>query len=432
METAIRSYSVKSFLTSVKKWLDGTPPVWVHGVITQFTEKGNMVYMSIADFKEGDVKPEATVALSCYAGRFAAIRAKAELSPTPFTIKEQIKVCLQVKADVYVPFGKLQGTILDIDPVYTLGELALTKAAILKRLAIEGLLEKNRSLELADVPLRVGLITGEKTAAYKDFTTRLAASPFNFTVATAYARMQGNDTESSVIAALESLASRGDLDVICIVRGGGSKTDLNYFDSEALCRAVANCGIPVFTGIGHEIDKSLLDEVAYQACITPTDCAKRLVERVTDSWNRLTQTMQGIAESAKALLDAQAHELTVCGSCLQHGVLSRIHSEKEHHVQIRISLQKDLAHLVRNESIRLDRNEEGLRQGSRKILDLEKSKFELMDVRVRSVDPQTIIAKGYTLTTGSDGKFIRSASDLKSGDVMRTRFRDGSVESIVR
>ena len=87
---------------------------------------------------------------------------------------------------------------------------------------------------------------------------------------------------------------------------------------------------------------------------------------------------------------------------------------------------------MRNESIRLDRNEEGLRQGSRKILDLEKSKFELMDVRVRSVDPQTIIAKGYTLTTGSDGKFIRSASDLKSGDVMRTRFRDGSVESIVR
>ena len=159
---------------------------------------------------------------------------------------------------------------------------------------------------------------------------------------------------------------------------------------------------------------------------------ERLVERVTDSWNRLTQTMQGIAESAKALLDAQAHELTVCGSRLQHGVLSRIHSEKEHHVQIRISLQKDLAHLVRNESIRLNRNEEGLRQGSRKILDLEKSKFELMDVRVRSVDPQTIIAKGYTLTTGSDGKFIRSASDLKSGDVMRTRFRDGSVESIVR
>ena len=432
METAIRSYSVKSFLTSVKNKLSEAPPVWVHGVITQFTEKGNMVYMSIADFREGDVKPEATIALSCYAGRFAEIRAKAELSPTPFTIKEQLKVCFQIKADVYIPFGKLQGTILDIDPVYTMGELALTKAAILKRLALEGLLDKNKNLELADVPLRVGLITGEKTAAYKDFTTRLAASPFNFTVTAAYARMQGNETESSVIAALESLVARGDLDVICIVRGGGSKTDLNYFDSEALCRAVANCGIPVFTGIGHEIDKSLLDEVAYLSCITPTDCAKRLVERVTDSWNRLVQTMQGIADGARALLDEEGHTLTLCGSRLQQGVLSRIYSEKERHTRIRTSLQKDLAHLVKNESSRLDRNEEGLRQGSRKILDLEKSRFELMEVRVKGADPQTIIARGYTLTTGSDGKFIHSASELKSGDVMRTRFRDGSVESVVR
>ena len=115
METAIRSYSVKSFLTSVKNKLSEAPPVWVHGVITQFTEKGNMVYMSIADFREGDVKPEATIALSCYAGRFAEIRAKAELSPTPFTIKEQLKVCFQIKADVYIPFGKLQAKVLDID-----------------------------------------------------------------------------------------------------------------------------------------------------------------------------------------------------------------------------------------------------------------------------------------------------------------------------
>lgn len=432
MEPEIRSYTVKNFLTAIKKKLEDTPAVWVHGVITQLTEKGNMVYMSIADFREGDVKPEATIALSCYAGRFADIRLKALACPTPFEIKEQLKVCFLLKADVYVPFGKLQGTILDIDPVYTLGELALTRSAILKRLALEGLLEKNKKLPLAAIPLRVGLVTGEKTAAYKDFTTKLDASPFRFKVSTAYARMQGNETEASVIAAIEKLLADPEIDVICIVRGGGSKTDLNYFDSEALCRAVANCPIPVFTGIGHEIDKSLLDEVAYLSCITPTDCAKRLVERVTESWNRLVQTMQGIADGARALLDEEGHTLTLCGSRLQQGVLSRIYSEKERHTRIRTSLQKDLAHLIKNESSRLERNEEGLRQGSRKILDLEKSKFELMEVRVKGTDPQTIIARGYTLTTGSDGKFIHSASELKSGDIMRTRFRDGSVESVVR
>lgn len=432
MTAEIRSYSVQKFLTSIKNKLDSTPPVWVHGVITQLTEKGNMVYMSIADFNEGDVKPTATIALSCYAGRFAAIRAKTENAPVPFVIKDQLKVCFQIKADVYIPFGKLQGTILDIDPVYTLGELAITRSAILKRLALEGLLEKNKNVEFAEVPLRVGLITGEKTAAYKDFTTRLDASPFNFKVTTAYARMQGNETEASVIAALETLLQDGEIDVICIVRGGGSKTDLNYFDSEALCRAVANCPIPVFTGIGHEIDKSLLDEVAYQSCITPTDCAKRLVERVAESWNRMLLTAQDIAGKTKDMLFQCNKDLAAKGNFLSQSVTSRLQREKTKHVIAASSLKKDLRFILQKETERIDRNTEGLRQGSRKILDLAKSRFELVDNKVKNADPQTVIAKGYTLTLDSDGKFIRNASQVKSGDVLKTRFKDGSIESVVR
>lgn len=432
MEPEIRSFSVKKFLTSIKNKLEDTPNVWVHGVITQMTEKGNMVYMSIADFNEGDVKPEATLALSCYAGRFAIIKAKAETCPTPFKIKEQLKVCFLVKADVYIPFGKLQGSVLDIDPVYTLGELAVTRAAILKRLALEGLLEKNKSLELADVPLRVGLITGEKTAAYKDFTTRLAASPFKFCVNTAYARMQGNETEASVILAMEKLLSDKELDVICIVRGGGSKTDLNYFDSEALCRTVANSPIPVFTGIGHEIDKSLLDEVAYQSCITPTDCAKRLVERVQDSWVKMQSTIANIVDKAKNLLIETSRELTSLGNTLHQNVESRLQRENTHISLIASSLKKDVQFIVKNESTRIDRNAEGLRQGSRKILDLSKTKFELVSTRVKNADPQTALAKGFTLTLDQNGKFIRNASQLKSGDILKTRFKDGAVESIVQ
>lgn len=432
MDTQIRSYSVKNFLTSIKNKLQETPTVWIHGVLTQVTEKGNMVYMSIADFKEGDVKPEATMPLSCYAGRFAEIRLKAAACPTPFEIKDQLKVCFLVKADVYIPFGKLQGTVLDIDPVYTLGELAITRAAILKRLALDGLLEKNKSQELAKTPLQVGLITGEKTAAYKDFTTRLAASPFKFHVTTEYARMQGNETEASVIAAMEKLLQNPELDVICIVRGGGSKTDLNYFDSEALCRAVANCPIPVFTGIGHEIDKSLLDEVAYLSCITPTDCAKRLVERVQESWNEMTLTAKRIADGTKSLLNDYNKELTSIGNALQQEVSARLQQEKTRHTLISTSLQKDVQFIVKNETTRLDRDAEGLRQGTRKILDLAKSRFELLETRVKSADPQTVLAKGYTLTLDSNGKFIRNAAQLKTGDILKTKFRDGAVESVVR
>lgn len=432
MNTEIRSFSVQKFLTSIKNKLETTPAVWVHGVITQLTEKGNMVYMNIADFNEGDVKPTATIALSCYAGRFKAIRDKTENAPMPFTIKEQLKVCFQIKADVYIPFGKLQGTILDIDPVYTLGELAITRSAILKRLALEGLLEKNKNVPLAEIPLNVGLITGEKTAAYKDFTTRLQASPFNFCITTVYAKMQGIETEQSVIAAIEELLQNKKIDVICIVRGGGSKTDLNFFDSEALCRAAANCPIPIFTGIGHEIDRSLLDEVAFLACITPTDCAKRLVERVADSWEKMLHAAREIAGKASELLNQNNKRLVSMGNRLHQGTSAKIQGEKTRHAVALAALKKDVRFIFQTETERLERNIEGLHQGSRKILDLAKTQFALVENKVKNADPQTVIAKGYTLTLDSRGRFVRSAGQLKSGDVVQTRFKDGSIQSVVQ
>ena len=144
-----RSYSVKQYMTALKQKVESTPAVWVHGVITQISEKPKVVYMSIADFEEGSVIPQATVSLSCFAAKFAAIKAKIASFDNPFEIKPQIKVQLLIRAEVYVPYGKLQAQILDIDPVYTLGELALTKSAILKKLAMEGLLDKNKSASFA-------------------------------------------------------------------------------------------------------------------------------------------------------------------------------------------------------------------------------------------------------------------------------------------
>ncbi len=426
-----RSYSVKQYMTALKQKVESTPAVWVHGVITQISEKPKVVYMSIADFEEGSVIPQATVSLSCFAAKFAAIKAKIASFDNPFEIKPQIKVQLLIRAEVYVPYGKLQAQILDIDPVYTLGELALTKSAILKKLAMEGLLDKNKSVPLAEMPLRVGLITGEGTAAYRDFSTKLAESPFAFHIVPAFAKMQGNETESSVIEALETLRNDPELDVVCIVRGGGSKTDLTFFDSEALCRAVANYPIPVFTGIGHEIDRSLLDEVAYQACITPTDCAKHLIERAIESWDALIRATRNIAEGARNCLGEYKNELSTTGHQLQQILGRRFTQEKTTLAQIAVSLKKDMHFLFQSESGRIQRNEEGLRQGTRKIIEFEKAKFELNEQKVKAADPKQVLAKGYTLTLGANGKFIRNASELKPGDRITTRFRGGDVTSQV-
>lgn len=432
MAQEIKSFTVTQYLTSLKKRVEETPSVWVRGVITRMTVKPNIVYISIADFVEGSVKPVAALDLTCFASRFAYILAKIQSFEQPFELREELKVSLQIKADLYIPTGRLQAQILDIDPVYTVGELALTKSAILKRLAVEGLLEKNKSLDLAEMPMRIGLITGEKTAAFKDFTSKLSDSPFAFKVMTVYAKMQGEETEKSVLAALEKLAREPSLDVVCIVRGGGSKTDLNYFDSEALCRAVANYHIPVFTGIGHEIDKSLLDEVAYQSCITPTDTAKRIIDRVNDGWNKMLVAAQNVAIGAKDAILRENQTLANAGARLQQKVTAKIQNEKTKLAVCGSNLKRDLNYIIRNESARLDRNTEGLKQGSRKILDLAKSKFILSEVRVKAADPATTLAKGYSLTLDAAGKFIRNVSQLKAGDKMTTRLRDGEVTSVVQ
>lgn len=432
MEPEIKSYTVTQYMTSLKRKVEDTPAVWVRGVITQITRKPNILYVTIADFEEGNVKPIAVVNLSCFAGRFTAIQAKIAGCGQPFELKDQLKVSFLIKAELYVPYGKLQAQILDIDPVYTVGELALTKQAILKRLALEGLLEKNKELELAEVPLRVGLITGEGTAAYKDFTTKLEESPFRFIVVTEYAKMQGPETEPTILAALEKLAEDDSLDVVCIVRGGGSKTDLNFFDSEALCRAVANYPIPVFTGIGHEIDRSLLDEVSYQYCITPTDTAKRLIDRVMESYSAMVRLAQDIANNSKDMVADYKQTLNNMGVSLQQLVNARIQGEKTNLVICGNNLKRELQHILRGENERLERNGEGLRQGTRKILDLEKARFSLFETRTNAVNPKNILAKGYSLTLDSSGKFVRSANQLKPGDKLTSRFHDGEVTSVVQ
>ena len=133
MEQPIRSFSVGKYLQSVKKTLTGTPAVWVHGVITQLTVKERVVYLSIAEYEEGNVKPVATLPLTCFIPKYAAICQKAETAAKPFALREQIKVCFLVQADLYITLGKFQAQILDIDPVYTIGELAITRQAILKK-----------------------------------------------------------------------------------------------------------------------------------------------------------------------------------------------------------------------------------------------------------------------------------------------------------
>jgi len=433
MEDTPKTYPVSKYLASIKKLLEAkVPQIWVHGVVTQVVERGRVVYLNIAEFVEGDVKPVASLPLYIFTTEFVRIQENLANLPKPFIIKDQIKVNILIEADLYVPYGKFQARLVDIDPSFTIGELTLTRQAILKRLTEEGLLRLNTTREFAAVPLKVGLITGEGTAAYQDFCTTLQNSPFAFQITPAFARMQGNDTETTILQALGTLRANEDLDVICIVRGGGSKTDLNYFDSEALCRAVAQFPIPVLTGIGHEIDQSLLDLVAWEACITPTDCAKRLIQQVELSWEKTQDLAMEIATTVRTQLAQSKDHLRQVQGNLTRQFSTHLVQEREWLASASRILLKMPFRILKTESELIARNQEGLRFGVQKLLQLEKSRFSLMEQRVKTNDPKTMLAKGYSLTTRKDGKLLRHRDDVQTGDLLTTHLEHGSVESIVQ
>jgi exodeoxyribonuclease VII large subunit len=289
-------------------------------------------------------------------------------------LRVELKVAFLLEANFYVPSGRFQPRVTDIDEKFTLGELAVTRQKILARLAQEGLLRKNKELELPALPLKVGLITAPGSAAFQDFATVLLGSGFSFRILFAGARMQGDATEATVLHALKAVVRAG-AEVVCIVRGGGAKTDLVYFDSEAICRAIANCPVPVLTGIGHEIDNSLADLVAHQNLITPTDCAKFLEGRLGQAYSDLAEKAAGLREAWGLESQDARHALAQTAAAVARTWESRRSAEDMRGRAQARSLASRALRTLREGRRKLDLDRKGLARGPRKLVKVEHLRF---------------------------------------------------------
>jgi len=401
------SYSLSSYLSSVQRLIKNqVPAVWVHGTVSSLQERGNVVYINLTEFEENSVQPRATLGLVVFASQYIALcRRLAEL-PVPFQIKKDLKIKVLLEADFYIPQGKFQCRIIDIDTTFTIGEIAITRGKIWEMLVKENLHRKNGELPMPMLPLSIGLITSESSAAYKDFTSTIRASGYAFSITTISAKMQGQNTESDIVEALGKLREYKELDVVCIIRGGGAKTDLVFFDSYALCKAVAIFPLPVLTGIGHEIDESLLDKVAHTHLITPTDCANFLIARVDSALQRL-QTISYEFANLTQLFAIERDKLTYKALQISNMCAKRFVQEKE----------------------RLARNTIGLKRGAPKIMDYQKQALSLLEEKVKAVNPEVQLKKGYTITKNKNGVILRSAKEAAKASVLRTVFSDGEVET---
>jgi exodeoxyribonuclease VII large subunit len=370
-----------------------------------------------------------------------------------FELRNGVEVRLRGHLEFWKEGGRLQFVISDVDPEFTLGVLAVSRERILRDLAEAGLLERNRALPMPTVPLEVGLITSHASAAYHDFLQELAASRLGFRVRHVHSVVQGPGAEASVVRALRRLSALP-LDVVAIVRGGGSRTDLAVFDSERIARAVALMPMPVLTGIGHEIDTSVADVVAHASYKTPTACAAAIVERVHDylgllheRWDalaervdaRLEDAEDGLADTARRIAVATRHRVTVADQVLEHRA-HRLARAARQELRRADHATERAADRVRTQAhVHLARADGALARASDRIrpeplgqaLNVEAHRLDALAARVAAHDPRLVLARGWSLTRTADGRVVRRAGDVPVGTELHTVLADGNLVSRV-
>ncbi|QXE87361.1 exodeoxyribonuclease VII large subunit [Geomonas nitrogeniifigens] len=259
---------------------------WVKAEISSGRERGGAFY---CDLIETDAygKMIAKMACTIWQRDLSAIRGQFRGKGIDLVLDNGTVVGFQCSLQFSAQYG-LSLRVIDADPSFALGEMELKKREIIERLQKEGLFEPNKQRFAPLLPLRIGLVTSANSAAYNDFIQTLTVSGFGFRIYLADALMQGDQTERSVLKAIDALC-RLDLELIVIARGGGSKTDLYYLDNESIARRIAACPLPVWSGIGHEIDTSVLDHVTNKAFKTPTAVAEELVARFVQMRRQLDE-----------------------------------------------------------------------------------------------------------------------------------------------
>ena len=340
------------------------------------------------------------------------------------------EVRIRGRLDWYSPRGQLQLRMSAIDPSYTLGQLEVARAALIARLTDEGLLRANAARAMPLVPLRVGLVTSRGSAAEADFLDELHRSGFAFDVVQVDSRVQGLDAPLEVVAAIAQAAAEG-VDVVALVRGGGARTDLMAFDDERVARAIAGCEVPVITGIGHEVDRSVADDVAHTSQKTPTACAQALVAIVADYASRLTGLWSDIARCAARGVDGQDERVELAarraGRAATSGLLTAARRLDGHAGRVQ---QAARGHLRSADARAADDGRRILHRAPRALATAERALVSL-EARVRANDPDRTLRRGWSITRTADGRVVRSPDDVAPGDELSTLVAEGEVRSTV-
>lgn len=406
------SYSLSELGKCIKMTLKTAfaEPVWVRAEISEMHENvsGHCYLDLIEKADDTDVlvaKQKATI----WAFTYRMLKPYFE-SETGATLRAGMKVLLLCEVEFHEVYG-VSLNVRDIDPAFTVGEMAVRRAEIIRRLTDDGIVDMNKQQPLAPVPQRVAVISSATAAGYGDFCDQLRNNVFGYTFYTKLfpATMQGAQTEQSVVAALDKICDFIDnFDIVVIIRGGGATSDLVAFDNYNLALHCAQFPLPIISGIGHQRDESVVDLVAHTRVKTPTAAAEFLVARINDFEKNIDEMAQNVAFSAREVV---------------HDELLRL--------QQRIARLSVVQRVCVRHDAALQYLTMRLRNAAKMAISSEEKRMALVEKSIEYADPATLLRRGFTLTT-KHGKIVKSVCDVAPGDIVTTHLADGAFTAMVQ
>lgn len=404
---------------------------WVEAEISELRENGGHCYLELIEKDKRYNTPIAKASARCWRQTWGMVKPYFEN-----TTGQQLRAGMKVLIEVYAQFHEAYGfswIISDIDPNYTLGDMARKRQEIIKRLKEEGVFDLNKQLDLPLFSQRIAVISSKSAAGYGDFANQLYGNRYGyyFEAELFAATMQGEDVERSIIKALNAINDRcDDFDCVVIIRGGGATSDMSGFDALELAENVANFPLPIITGIGHDRDECILDMVSHTRVKTPTAAAALLIDNLHTAERRIDDARQRIANLTSRKMEMEKLRLSRLAERLP-ALFGSVKDKQEARLDI---LQERLFRLA---EIRLSNCENIVGQLEKKIsltaehlLMVEKHRLELLEGRAQNLDPQLLLRRGYSITLVG-GKALRDPSQVKQGDKIETRLEKGTIISTI-
>jgi len=380
-------------------------PIWVECEINQVSNSRGNLYLDLIEKSEDNDQIVAKSAATLWYRQFLFIKKKLD-KLTDSILAEGVKVKLKVNIEFSERYG-MSLNIIDIDPAFTFGQFELNRQKVIEQLRSKGLLDRNGQHKLPTVIKRIAVISSETAAGYQDFVNQILenAYDYHFDIDLFPAAMQGQKTEREVVDALRS-TQEGNYHIIAIIRGGGSKLDLAAFDNYNIAYEIANCDIPVFTGIGHDIDQTVCDIVSNQVLKTPSAVANFILDHNTRFESEIDYLLQLISQKTANILDDKKSEL----------------------VRFEEQLKSSPSLILNSKKLNLEKLESDIFS---KITDTLKSKAQSItniEKIIEVLEPKNVMKRGFSLVK-QNGKYISRKDKLKKDKSnISIEFYDGSVD----